>query len=565
MTDPRKPGPQPARPAVDGGGASGSPLVLGAQGQLAAAFIQALTKAARAFTLYDPSNALVRQFIADYRARAEAATAAGPLAFEVRPFEIVCGSEVVYREEDRERSLAFRLFRDGVRRLAFAQEVAFPELLQLLQILAVRYTGVRQAEDDVVTLLRKAEFRTITVVAVEGYTSDDDEERGRLGPRAGGEPPPGFDAPFVRLPAPGPIAFRPVPEEALAPLRAEEAPEGLPAGGLRLAAELLGWAAQGALASAEAAQFCAELRDFLVADHQLKALAALAELALRQPAGSLREEVLRGLADPRLLEAVLSAIPPGAAQLPPEAAQLLPFVPGGAVLDLLDGEEDEGRRATLVRLAEARLPADAEAVIGRLARLPAEAARALARAVGARAPARADEAAVALIAHPDPQVQIEALRAASAAAARLPAAAVPILGLLRAPQEPVRLAAAQALERHGDNASAKAVAEALQERKSFSRDEAAALGRALGRLNPGAALRLFDGWLAPRKKGLLRALKADEHEELLRWAAVAGLGAIPGPEAEQRLEAALAAADDALRRHCHATLARRRHEGRLHG
>ena len=267
------------------------------RGQAAAGLVGALAKAARAFTLYDPGNALVRQFIGDYRARAEAATAGGPVELAVKPFELLCGPEVVYREEDRERSLAFKLFRDGVRTLTFARAVDGEELLRLLQLLAVRFVGVRQAEDDVVTLLRKEEFRSISFTAVEGYTSEDPLAADGLRHR-GGEPPPGFDTPFPKLPPPGPIAYAPIPDSVLGALRGEEAPEALGVSGVRLAAELVAWAARGALPASEVAQLCGELRDFLVADGQLALLASLAELPLRLAAGPLRDELLRGLAGP---------------------------------------------------------------------------------------------------------------------------------------------------------------------------------------------------------------------------------------------------------------------------
>src|SRR3990172_1941040 len=222
MSDRLQPGPPPPTNHPQGGPTPPPPPPSrGAEG--AAALVGALAKAARAFTLYDPSNALVRQFIGEYRARAEGATAAGPVRLDVRPFELAPGTEVVYREEDRERSLAFRLFRDGVRQVTFAQGAAFEELLQLLQILVVRYSGVRQAEDDVVTLLRKAQFRTIDVRAVEGYAPDEQEPEEGIRQR-GGEAPAGFDTPFPKLPPPGPIAYRQGPEEGLAALRAEEAP-----------------------------------------------------------------------------------------------------------------------------------------------------------------------------------------------------------------------------------------------------------------------------------------------------------------------------------------------------
>ncbi|HYD39801.1 MAG TPA: hypothetical protein VEB43_03145 [Anaeromyxobacter sp.] len=528
------------------------------RGQAAAGLVGALAKAARAFTLYDPGNALVRQFIGDYRARVEAATAGGPVELEVKPFELLCGREVVYHEEDRERSLAFKLFRDGVRSLTFARAADGDELLRLLQILAVRFVGIRQAEDDVVTLLRKEEFRSISFTAVEGYTSEEQTADAGLRHR-GGEPPPGFDTPFPKLPPPGPIAYVPIPDAALGALRGEEAPEALGVSGVRLAAELVAWAARGALPAAEVAQLCGELRDFLVADGQLALLASLAELPLRLAAGPLRDELLRGLADARLLEAVIGSLPAQGGALPPEALRLVPFVPAAAVMDRLAAEEAPGRRAALLAIVEERLPADADAVAAKLPGLGVELVRELLKLLARKAPDRADPVSLALLGHADASLQLEALRALAGSAQKLPAA--PFVEALRSPVEAIRIAAAHALEHHGDTAAARAVADALTSRKGYSRDEAAALGRTLGALHAGAALRLFDGWLE-HKKSLLGGLRGGEHDELLRWAAVAGLGVIPGAEAEQRLEAVAQWAGEELRRHVHGTVGRRRAEAR---
>jgi hypothetical protein len=62
------------------------------------------------------------------------------------------------------------------------------------------------------------------------------------------------------------------------------------------------------------------------------------------------------------------------------------------------------------------------------------------------------------------------------------------------------------------------------------------------------------------KKGLLGVLGGGKAEDHLRWAAVAGLGAHPAPDAVAQIEAVAKGAEEALRRHCFATLARRRHE-----
>jgi len=143
--------------------------------QAANAAILALARSARSFTLYDPSNKVVRTLIGDYRDKfRKVLEAHGPLVLEVHPFELLLGREVVYVEKDRERSLAFRLFRDGVRRIAFTPETTWEELLRLLQILSIRYTGVRQQEDDLVTLLRKAGFDHVQVAAIEGFLPEEE-------------------------------------------------------------------------------------------------------------------------------------------------------------------------------------------------------------------------------------------------------------------------------------------------------------------------------------------------------------------------------------------------------
>jgi len=156
--------------AVEEGRLGGSPSAKAAN-----AAVLALTRAARSFTLYDPANKVVRSLIADYRDRFRAVLEGfGPLVLDVHPFELTVGREVVYFERDRERSLSFRLFRDGVRKMAFAAETTWDELQKLLQTLSIRYTGVRQQEDDLVTLLRKAGFENIRVAAIEGFVPEEE-------------------------------------------------------------------------------------------------------------------------------------------------------------------------------------------------------------------------------------------------------------------------------------------------------------------------------------------------------------------------------------------------------
>src|SRR3954467_9762650 len=109
MADPGAPPAVPEEPTL-----GGTPA-----GRSANAALRAFSKAARAFTLYDAQNEAVRRMLQDYRDALSAfLTSFGALDLEVRQYELVLKGEVVHAEKDREKSLASRLHRDGIRRLS---------------------------------------------------------------------------------------------------------------------------------------------------------------------------------------------------------------------------------------------------------------------------------------------------------------------------------------------------------------------------------------------------------------------------------------------------------------
>ncbi len=445
MDPPSRSQPQPPPP-------SAGPTAPAAQA--ASAVLLALSRAARSFVLYDPGNALVRQFLAEYQAKTRAALDQhGELAIEVRPFDMLALGEVVYHDADREKSLSFRLFRDGLRRLTILPHATWEEQLKLLEILAIRYTGVRQQEDDTVTLLRKAGFRGIAVVAVEGFTPaeenpepalDGQVERGRRF-----RPPAGWDTPLQKLPAPGPLSFREVADEALAPLRAEDGEGAVADLALSLARDLVqeamraGWPSP----NPDLVAFFAELRDALLADGELTSLRRLVDLLGEVGGGEMRQEMLRGLGDARTLDLVLAAVPEDAARLPPDLVPFLPLLGIDAVLEQLAGNPGEGRRRLLIQIVLARLPREADAVLGRLPALEARLARDLGRGIVARAPDRTNEVARQFLAQEDEELRLEGLGALESAPGEVPLR--PLCELLRDASEPVRVRAAEVLGRRG--------------------------------------------------------------------------------------------------------------------
>ena len=190
--------------------------------------MRALARTARSFLMYDTKNEAIKGFLEVYQAEVQKVfDAFGEMELEIRPFEMLRGGEVVYLERDRERSLAFRLFRDGVRKITIQPTVAWEELLRLLEIMSIRYTGINQQEEDIVTLLLKSGFAHIQISAVEGFVPDDEEycaddisaaagERFALneGP-SHVEVPRDWDLPPTVL-APKELQFNPIDEEILA-------------------------------------------------------------------------------------------------------------------------------------------------------------------------------------------------------------------------------------------------------------------------------------------------------------------------------------------------------------
>ena len=112
-----------------------------------------LSKALRSYQLYDRDNPVYKRFVENLRdAFRRIWETRDQLQVLVEEDRFVWMGEEVYREETRSGSLAFLLYRDGVRDLTFRRGVEDEELDILLDVLH-RVRSARQEEDDLVTLL----------------------------------------------------------------------------------------------------------------------------------------------------------------------------------------------------------------------------------------------------------------------------------------------------------------------------------------------------------------------------------------------------------------------------
>lgn len=571
--------------------------------------LRALARAARSFLLYDPGNEAIRVFLEAYRTdmlrAVKAVVGTGEhgdgVELVIRPFELVWAGEVVYLERDRERSLAFRMFRDGVRRLTLQGDINWDELLRLLQILSIRFTGVRQQEEDIVTLLWKAGFKCIEIVAVEGFVPEDEEadddpldavgnvagqgqERGRSASRAKGQKggsrsgsahtaasfvdaPADFDLPIPTPLSPGRVVPALVSEDDLKALQHEATSRTLPEQCVRLAREMLVLVADPRDPTdwPDITHLIDEVRDFLLSEGQLSPLIELVTAMedLRASNPKQVDAVLDGFVDGRALRRIVRSIPAAHHKPPEELLWLLDHLPGDHLthaLDILASERSTASRRIVRQLVVRFMEVGPDLVLARIKEGDTSVAADLLRAFCEAVPGRTIEAVNAAIGRTDTDLSFEALRVIERLEASPDVLAL-LVRLLESEIEEVRLRSLEQISGRGAVALFDSVQEQLVKRshQRLSPAEAAAFGTTLVVLDRGRAAPMLSEWIRPRSF-FKRVFHDPIGHKWLQWAAVSGLALVPGDDHEKVIRWLSDRAGSDLADHCIRTLARRRRE-----
>jgi len=573
-------------PATDGGESDdpvGDEPILGdsAPGQAASEAIRALARCARSFLIYDAGNNAIRHFLEEMRAKWQwFFDRHGDLAVLVRPWEMVLDKEVVYLERDRERSLAFRLYRDGVRRLRFKADTPWEELTRFLGILSVRFTGIRLQEDDIVTLLWKAGFHHIEIDAVEGLVPEDDEaaaeisssgKKSRAKSRTQAvvfDAPYQFDYPWPEFEDRVAVALRKPTDETLAKLAAEDSSQALPHQCVQLLAEVLEAMRDpfDAIPLVDAMPLIREIRDFLLSEGFIEALVEVVHLITEhtepEDEEATRQTLLDSFAGEEAMRRIIHTVRADETAAPQELNTLIDLVPGDhgiSLLNILGTERTPASRAVACDLLRRLMVGDVPRLRERIH-------------VASDAPVICDmlvvladidvEAAIQvaadLVTSKEPEIQFECLRILE------PAAYSPEIGraltnALMAPSEEVRLRALRLLVLQRETRSFDKVVTLVQERSSTDLQplEGTALGEAMTHLNTEEAMGFFKSWVKP-PKFLFIFSRPQPGQTMLRWCAVAGLALVPGDDAEKLLRWLAKRAGAELYQHCMKALARQR-------
>ncbi len=141
--------------------------------QLVDALMQTLVKGLRATQLYLPNNPVYQQAIQNVRAAlAPIWRDGGELALGITESDLLLEKRSVLSQPNRSESIAWVLFKDGVRTLTLLAGVEEEEIARFLSVIHKARTLPADADDDLLTLLWEQDFQFIRYNFVELASAD---------------------------------------------------------------------------------------------------------------------------------------------------------------------------------------------------------------------------------------------------------------------------------------------------------------------------------------------------------------------------------------------------------
>jgi HEAT repeat protein len=148
--------------------------------------IQVMAKALRAFQMYLPNNPIHQRAIHNLRAAFGPIWAAtDELVLNVGETELIWEEQVVYRQINKSESIAWTLFKDGMRALTMFKGAEDEELPRLLETINKARFLAADAGDDLLTLLWAIEFENIKYRFIDFFAEGGGELPGPTGTAGG--------------------------------------------------------------------------------------------------------------------------------------------------------------------------------------------------------------------------------------------------------------------------------------------------------------------------------------------------------------------------------------------
>ena len=131
--------------------------------------IRSLLKAIKAFKLYESNNPMLAKQLEElttkFRGHLDRYQA---LNLQVGEYKLLFEGKPIYENTDMKESLAFLLYKDGVREIRFLKGLEDQEISDFLDILG-KNEQISRLEDDIVTLLWQKDFSHITYFATDEF------------------------------------------------------------------------------------------------------------------------------------------------------------------------------------------------------------------------------------------------------------------------------------------------------------------------------------------------------------------------------------------------------------
>ena len=151
-----------------------------------AELLQAMSKALRAFQMYLPNNPIYQRAIQNVRAGLKPVWAATEeLVLKVGETELIWEEQVVYRQINKNESMAWTLYKDGMRELTIYRGAEEEELPRFLETVNKARFMATDAGDDLLTLLWALEFESIKYHFIDFFAEGGGELPGPSGPAGG--------------------------------------------------------------------------------------------------------------------------------------------------------------------------------------------------------------------------------------------------------------------------------------------------------------------------------------------------------------------------------------------
>ncbi len=139
---------------------------------LARDLMSTFVKTIKAFRLYPPENPSLNDFRNQlFRKFQLFLNKFHSFIFQIGEYDFSFKGKILYENKDLNSSLAFRLYKDGLRELRFMESLEEWEIQGLVDILK-RVDKIDQMEDDLVTLLWESDFVHISYLATDQFLDE---------------------------------------------------------------------------------------------------------------------------------------------------------------------------------------------------------------------------------------------------------------------------------------------------------------------------------------------------------------------------------------------------------